>query len=212
MRLNAKTISDILEITNGQTNNVDWFVIRKNRITASNFGKIINSANRNRFPPSLFSSLYGDSLHIFTRSTRLTRCQSDSMGLRKILKTDITTCGIFLGASPDGIIDENYVVEIKCPFKYRDLLLSVVLKNDTSYIVYWDSVGRMWLNKKHPYYHQIQGQIYLSNRKGCHLCIWTPKQAVHCLILKDETWANNLNLIEQFYFGNYVPYIESQFH
>lgn len=136
--------------------------------------------------------------------------------LQNILKTTISSCGIFLsesgvlGASPDGIVDKDYVVEVKCPYKYRELELSVALKNDTSYILYWDDTGKMWINKKHPYYHQIQGQIYLSKRRGCHLCVWTPKQAVHCLILKDKTWASNLASIEQFYFEKYVPYIKSQ--
>lgn len=136
--------------------------------------------------------------------------------LRKVIGKEISSCGIFLsesgvlGASPDGYIDENYVVEVKCPYKYRKMLLSTALANDKSYILYWDESGQMFLNKKHPYFHQIQGQIYLCNAKGCHLCVWTPKQAVHWLISKDETCASNINLIEKFYFEQYLPYITSQ--
>lgn len=136
--------------------------------------------------------------------------------LRKILQKNITSCGIFLsesgvlGASPDGIIDEDYCVEVKCPFKFRKVLLTNALKNDKSYIVQYDDAGKLWVNKKHPYYHQLQGQIYLSNRKGCHLCIWTPKQAIHCVIPKDANWSSNLKLIERFYFEKYVDFIVSQ--
>lgn len=60
MELNSAQINNIMNITNGQADNVDWFVVRKNRITASNFGKVINSVHRNRFPPSLFSTLFGE--------------------------------------------------------------------------------------------------------------------------------------------------------
>lgn len=136
--------------------------------------------------------------------------------MRKILKKDILTCGIFLsesgvlGASPDGIVDEDHVVEVKCPFKFRKLVLTEALKNDYSYIVHFDGTGKIWVNKKHPYYHQIQGQIYLSGRKGCHLCIWTPKQVIHCLILKDLSWSCNIKEMEDFYFDKYVPYIVSR--
>lgn len=199
LKLTSSTISQILNITSGQANSVDWFVVRKNRITASNFGKVINSASRNRFPPSLFSSLYGKHLDyksvssVFVTSNKIflldhrdlrgvraiqwgTTHEKDGLEfLRKILKKDVTSCGIFLsesgvlGASPDGITDDDYVVEVKCPYKFRKVLLTVALKNDTSYIVHFDDAGKLWINKKHPYYHQIQGQIYLSNRKGCHL-------------------------------------------
>lgn len=59
LKLTREKVSEISKMTIGQSSNVDWLVVRTNRITASNFGKIISSVKRNRFPPSLFSSLYG---------------------------------------------------------------------------------------------------------------------------------------------------------
>lgn len=135
-----------------------------------------------------------------------------------MLKKEIQTCGIFLsesgvlGASPDGIIDEDYIVEVKCPYKYRYLVLTEVLKIDKSYFVYYDDTNKLCLNKNHSYYHQIQGQIYLSNRKACYLCVWTTKQAIYCLIHKDQTWGSNLKLIEEFCFDEYIPFVLSNYN
>lgn len=42
MRLAKSTIKRIAEITAGQASNSDWYIVRKCRITASNFGKVMN--------------------------------------------------------------------------------------------------------------------------------------------------------------------------
>lgn len=80
-----------------------------------------------------------------------------------------------LGASPDSI-GENYVAEIKCPFKYQDDNLKDVLTEKEKYVVYYDSTGKICLNTDHKYYHQLQGQIYLCKKKIGYLCIYTPKR------------------------------------
>lgn len=56
-KVTADTINKVMILTIGQAQNVNWHVARMNRITASNFGKVIGSVNRNRYPPSLFSTL-----------------------------------------------------------------------------------------------------------------------------------------------------------
>lgn len=44
--------------------------------------------------------------------------------LSNLLNKNIKACGVFLsesgvlGATPNGIIDKDFIVEIKCPFKY----------------------------------------------------------------------------------------------
>ncbi|KAJ6639484.1 hypothetical protein Bhyg_12230, partial [Pseudolycoriella hygida] len=97
------------------------------------------------------------------------------------IKKPIKPCGFFLsecgvlGASPDGIVDDDFIVEIKCPYKFRHLKLTEALRDDRSYVFYYNDMGQLSVNKMHPYYHQVQGQIYLSKRKGCYLCVWTPK-------------------------------------
>lgn len=59
LQLTPNSILNVMTRTIGQSSNPHWHFARKNRITASNFGKVLDSVNRNNFPPSLFSTLYG---------------------------------------------------------------------------------------------------------------------------------------------------------
>jgi len=52
-------IKHIASLTTGQVSNEKWFIMRKFRITASNFGAILAACKRNRFPESLFKTLIG---------------------------------------------------------------------------------------------------------------------------------------------------------
>lgn len=96
----------------------------------------------------------------------------------------------FLGASQDGLVNRNHSVEVKSPWKYKNNILSTEIENHHSYIVY-EKNDLMLVNKQHHYWDQIQGQLYLTNRKYCYLVIWTPMQSVIIEVEKDKEWKNN---------------------
>lgn len=56
---------------------------------------------------------------------------------KKVLKSGLWLhpCG-FLGVSPDGIVDEESIIEVKWPFRFREIF-EECLKNKTDYIVYF---------------------------------------------------------------------------
>ena len=68
------------------------------------------------------------------------------------------------GASPDGkVVDKNAtdnfgLLEIKCPFKYRNNLPSEAVGNADSCLEL--TAGRPRLKRSHEYFYQVQGQIY----------------------------------------------------
>lgn len=80
----------------------------------------------------------------------------------------------FFAASPDGIIDDDSLVEIKCPASAKDFtpedaiinkeIKSCSIKND-----------QLFLKRNDNYYYQIQGQLHISQKNYCYFCIWTPK-------------------------------------
>lgn len=217
MKLSVSSIIKVAELTTGQTSNANWYNIRKYRLTASNFGKVISAINRNKFPPSLFTALseQKDLSGIKAIQWGIEHEENALKVVRSIVKKEIKPTGLWLstsgalGASPDGMIDDKIPVEAKCPFKYRNILLTEALKTEEvkSYIIYYDENCKLCLNKNHPYYHQIQGQMYLTKSEYSYLCVWTPKQAIVCKIHKDMTWDSNLNSMEEFYFERFVPYI-----
>lgn len=113
-----------------------------------------------------------------------------------------------MGASPDGIVDEEIIIEVKCPYKYRNEILKECLLNNKEYILSFN--GDVFvLNKDHVYYHQIQGQLFFSGRKSCILIIWTLKDYVEFNVEKDGAWETNINTLQEFYFSKYVQYMLS---
>lgn len=58
--LTERQIGLLAELTKSQRLSPYWYMFRKGRLTASNFGKVIAAVQRNSFPPSLFKSLMGE--------------------------------------------------------------------------------------------------------------------------------------------------------
>lgn len=106
--------------------------------------------------------------------------------MKKITKLNTVETGLWLhprgifGASPDKLVNfadgSQGTVERECPFKYRNNVLSEVLKKDTKYIVTFDESGKYIINKEHNYYHQIQGQLHTANCTKGFLVLWTQKE------------------------------------
>lgn len=118
-------------------------------------------------------------------------------------------CG-FLGASPDGLVNNESIVEIKCPYKYKDKEIVEELANnrDKSYILYYDeNTQTLMINKNHDYYHQIQGQLAITGRKLCYLAIWTPKLLLVEPVELDEGWKANLDKLKSFYLNTYLKHV-----
>ncbi len=69
--------------------------------------------------------------------------------------------------------------------------------------------GSLSLDEKHPYYHQIQGQLYVMNKMCCDLIVWTTKDTAVIRIARDLDWLPNLSKLKEFYIGTYIPHIFS---
>ncbi|KAJ8319601.1 hypothetical protein KUTeg_002845 [Tegillarca granosa] len=58
------------------------------------------------------------------------------------------------------------------------------------------SDGRMTLKETHDYWHQIQGQLFLTGTQCCDLVLWTPKDLQIVRIVKDMSWSPNISLMK----------------
>ena len=76
-----------------------------------------------------------------------------------------------LGASPDGVTacgcHGDGLVEIKCPFSARHA-------NSLSSQTCGFLTEAGFLDRKHHYYTQVQGQLMITGRLFCDFFIWTP--------------------------------------
>ncbi|CAH1984472.1 unnamed protein product [Acanthoscelides obtectus] len=185
----------------------------KFRLTASSFGLIISACVKKRFPDSLFKTLLGEYNLDGIKAIQWGRThEKDALDyLKHHYNLNIQSTGVWLtnsgllGASPDGLIDEeDAIVEVKCPYSFRNDNLTEKLCNLTNYIIYYDE-GNLLLNKSHNYYHQIQGFLHVLKKKKCYLCIWTLNGATVANVDYDELWKENIFLLENFYIEHYSP-------
>jgi len=117
--------------TIGQSTNIQWKNERKKRISASNFGCICKMTDRTN-------------KQLFVKSFMVHKdIQAPAISHRKVYEsiavktyedhTDKKTqeCGLFVSmqypmlcATPDRIINENLILEVKCPFSAKDDIIS----------------------------------------------------------------------------------------
>ena len=135
-KLDEEKIVRISEITVGQRNNPVWHIARRGRLTASNFGSVLNAK---RVTPSLLKRLLGE--YDLSRVKAIQwGVDNEEEAIRAFtLKTGkaVKETGIWfdssgiLGASPDGIVDDNTVLETKCPYTERNNTIEEAVKSKT---------------------------------------------------------------------------------
>ena len=87
----------------------------------------------------------------------------------------------WLAASPDGhvvdpseSIERRYgILEIKCPYSARRVTPEIAC-HDINRFCCTLVDGRTSLKKAHNYYHQVQGQLAITQSLWCDFVVWTP--------------------------------------
>ena len=123
-------------------------------------------------------------------------------------------CGLFvsqqhpyLASTPDRIVDENLLVEVKCPFVSRERNIS---HQTVPYLLNTDN--GLYLDNTHSYYYQVQGQLSCSGRQACDFVVFTLKDMVIVRILRDEVFIQNMiGLLKRFYEDNFRPAIPHKY-
>ncbi|KAJ3661898.1 hypothetical protein Zmor_006274 [Zophobas morio] len=93
----------------------------------------------------------------------------------------IQQCGLFihekyyfLGGTPDGIINDDFIVGVKCPFPPRGMHPEEAIQNKKiKFWIYNKKIKNVAVNVKQMWYYQVQGQLQITNRKGCLFGVWT---------------------------------------
>jgi hypothetical protein len=107
--------------TRKQSMTSNWHEIRREMVTASDFGKICKVRSDTSYHSIIKNKLYSA---VATKSTIWGDDNEKNAisELQKQLHTIIEDCGLFidkelhfLGATPDGLISENSICEVKCP-------------------------------------------------------------------------------------------------
>jgi putative phage-type endonuclease len=173
----------------------EWFQARRGRITASSVGAILgNSPNATRADVMRrMVREWRNAEPEFTGNIATEYGQNNEAGALVEYQMDtgnavdavgFVTREDWAGASPDGLIGDDGLLEIKCPFSMRK-----------------DEKPAFKVIAEQPhYYDQVQFQIWVTGRDWCHFYQWSPKGSAMETVLQDGEWqAVNLPKLRQFY-------------
>ncbi|KAJ8950768.1 hypothetical protein NQ318_011261 [Aromia moschata] len=181
-------IENIAQLTVSSRAEPLWYAERRVRLTASNFGRICNlldTTNRANLVNELLNSSFA--------------------GFRKVDGiSSVIKCGLyihqdypFLAATPDGLIGDDAIIEVKCPYKAKDLTPEDAFEQKQIQFASLEG-GVLTLKRTDKYYYQVQGQLFVTGRKVCYFVVWTPLGLVYEKILRDdECWSKMFPKLEK---------------
>ncbi|XP_070523169.1 uncharacterized protein [Cardiocondyla obscurior] len=202
--------SDVIEmLTRKQSESELWLSLRRKMLTASNFGTVCRMRPTTSCAATVKAILYPPFIDNEAVKYGLEMEEVARKELALQLKKEIRPCGMFidnenpcLGASPDGVIDEDGLVEIKCPLSAENLTAESAVQTLTSLKSIFDKRNPNEMNKNHRYFYQVQGQLNITQRQYCVFVIWTPKSMKITFVNKDIAfWKNKmLPFLNRFYY------------
>lgn len=178
LKLHNACVEDLLQIqadTTVQAHSPLWHKHRQCRLTASMFYTIchLKESSKKNYAQQILCK------KDFTSRPTTHGLINEKVALEKYkndYNLNVIQCGLYvplerqyLGASPDGILGDETLIEIKCPYSSRNEQISDVTVPN----LYYDHNNKLQLKSTSPYYYQIQGQLYCCNRQYCNLIIYT---------------------------------------
>lgn len=174
-------IDELERSTVGQSDSVLWREERRIRLTASFFGRICKMKKSTHCSSLVKTMLYSTFTGNFATSwgKEHERIAKEEFEEKKSVK--IEECGLFidgeqnyLAATPDGLIGDEGIVEIKCPSSAANFSPKDAINNNKITFAFIDGSGNVKLKKNHNYFFQVQGQLHITKRSYCVFIIWTP--------------------------------------
>lgn len=209
LKISVEQQQAVKRATKGQRHNPVWHQLRKGRLTASNFGVVLKAK---RVTPSLIKRLTGTYNLSGVQSINWGVIQEEEgiKALEAAKQCEVVDSGLWLsrsgvlGASPDGLVGEDAIVEVKCPFTQRNATIAEAVEKKDFYIKK-NEEGSYKLQETHQYWHQVQGQLHLTRRDLCYFVVWTTKEALILNIERDASWIDNLEYLENFHREEILP-------
>lgn len=163
----------------------EWFKKRVGRVTGSNAGAALG-INPYKSPEDLIRQMvreyHGREREFVSNvATEWGSFNEDGAQAEYIMETGnaVMECGFFvhpehdwLGASPDGLVSDNGLIEIKCPFGQRD-------KNPPQFKT---------AEQQPHYYAQMQIEMACAEKIWCDFYQWAPNGSELERIERDDKW------------------------
>lgn len=203
-----------------------WKNARKHRLTASSFAQVAKRVKEWNYAAvkNVCNETKPDISHV--RAVQY-GVKNEQLAATKYIKyvrsighsVYVEHCGIvvapsvcWLGVSPDRKIydesakDKYGLMEIKCPYSYREKTPTEALNDKTFYVELLNGVPK--LKRIHPYYLQIQGQMGVTGASWCDFVVYFQKGLIVERVQFDELlWQEVLEKLTNFYFKTLIKYM-----
>lgn len=179
-----------------------WLLKKKRMLTASKFGEVCRMRATTDRAPKVHSICYPKQLtcDAVQHGTKLEK--EALIRLAEKIGQPIKNCGLFidqqsafLGATPDGLVGENALVEVKCPYQARNKTIEEAMSDVkcTRVRSMFDKDDRTKMNKNNVYYYQVQGQLHITKRDLCYFAVYTGTDLKYVEVERDDNfWAEKM--------------------
>ncbi|KAK3924298.1 Reticulocyte-binding protein 2-like protein a [Frankliniella fusca] len=211
------------ELKDVEQGSIEWRTARKNRLTAVDFGEVCKRRPDTSCRRFVFDKLYRAKTDYAGQKPDPKQIQHGKTyepAAKARLATKgykIQNCSFFidtempyLGASPDGLLDNSAVLEIKCPFTaYESKSKDEAMQSGQIKYLRRDEDGNIKLRKDDNYYYQVQGQLHITKRDRCVFVVYAKEwEHIEEIERDDEFWNNEMrDKLERFYKEALLPEI-----
>lgn len=220
LNVNVIKANKIEEKTREQAECVEWMQERKNRFTASNFGKISRrQRNHKKFVEDLLAQkpISAAALEHGKKYEPVALKEYEKY-LRKVGKpVKVLKSGLFvspkvpiLGCSPDAKVidlsckDSFGIGEVKCPSSKFNVTPLDACDDPGFFMEKKD--GKPTLKKGHVYYDQVQGLMGLTGAQWCDFIVYTSKGlSVERIKFDQDHWDTLCEKLCDYYFKYFLP-------
>ena len=202
-------VEKIEEDTRGQSSDASWFAERTKRLTSSNFGricKITNKTNIKAFCRSLMTvrKISSRSLAHGRRYEPVAIAKFEELTGFKVEPSGLVVSmdQPYLACSPDGLIGEDSILEVKCPSASKNKIIDSVT---VPYLKTGEN-GQLYLQGNHDYMFQIQGCMHITGRSNCKFVVFTLTDLVILDIPYDAVFVRSmLSKLADFFDNHFKP-------
>jgi len=135
----------------------EWFQARLGRVTSSHFDEVLSkgSGRKTYIMKLLAERMTGQPLETFsakwmeegTETEPQAREYYAQLNDQKVVQVGLIQLGDDIGASPDGLVNDDGLIEIKCPFPSTHL--GYILKNELPSEYKAQVQGGLWVSGRH---------------------------------------------------------------